>query len=197
MISNRRTPLDAVKDALRWTRRTVTGALHPWRRERARSRLRTAPPPGTILVICYGNICRSPYAAGALRRLLPGAASAIRVESAGFAGPHRPSPREAIDVAAAHGVDLRRHTSRLASPATIAGADLVIVMEPGQVSRLATIAKTKGTVLVLGDLDPDPVAQRTIRDPVEQPRQVFAATYERIDRCLAELVNAIWGPSRP
>lgn len=193
MISNRRSPLDVVNDAMRWTRRTVTGALHPWRRERARSRLRTASPPGTILVVCYGNICRSPYAAGALRRLLPGAASAVRVESAGFVGPHRSPPREAIDVAAAHGVDLRRHTSRLASPAAVAGADLVIVMEPGQVGRLAGVAKSKGPVLVLGDLDPDPVAHRTIRDPVEQPRQVFVATYGRIDRCLAELVNAIWG----
>lgn len=193
MISNRRRPLDMFTDAMRWTGRTVTGALHPWRRERARTRLRASPAPGTVLVVCYGNICRSPYAAGALRRLLPPHASAVRVESAGFVGPHRVAPPEAVDVARAHGVDLRRHRSRLASPAAVAGADLVVVMEPGQVGRLATIAKTKNPVLVLGDLDPDPVASRTIRDPVEQPRQVFAATYERVDRCLATLVHTIWG----
>jgi len=152
-----------------------------------------APPPATILIVCHGNLCRSPYAASALRRLLPPHASGTRIESAGFIGPHRTPPPEALDVAAARGVDLRRHTSRIVTSGAVTGSDLVVVMEPGQVDALGPFGKTKRPVLVLGDVDPRRAIERTIRDPVEQPRMVFADTYDRIDRCLAALVNTICG----
>ena len=172
--------------------RSVTGALHPRRRARARAALRAGGPPQTVLVICYGNICRSPYAVAALRRLLPPGAG-TRIESAGFVGAHRPSPANAIEVAAARGVDLRRHLSRVVTPGAVSGADLVIVMEPGQADLLRSVGRTRRPVLILGDLDPRPSRDRRIRDPVDQPRLVFAECYDRVDRCLAELVKTIWG----
>lgn len=192
MISARR-PLDRLGDAVRGAARWLTGVLHPARRERARKALRTGAPPQTILIICYGNICRSPYAAAALRRLLPAAASGTRIESAGFVGAHRSPPANAIEVAAARGLDLRRHTSRVVSPGAVSGADLVIVMEPGQADLLRALGRTRRPVLVLGDLDPHPSKDRRIQDPVDQPRLVFAECYDRVDRCLTELVNTIWG----
>jgi protein-tyrosine-phosphatase len=117
----------------------------------------------------------------------------VRIESAGFIGPHRTPPATALEVAAARGIDLRRHTSKVVSPAGVTGADLVVVVEPQQVDRLRPFGKTTRPVLVLGDLDPFKASDRAIRDPIEQPRQVFADTYDRIDRCLAELVKTIWG----
>jgi len=190
VISTRRGTLAWMLAFLRIARRTPERLLHPWRRARARGRLAAGAAPSTVLVVCHGNICRSPYAAGALRRLVP---PPVRVESAGLVGPHRSAPPEAVDVAGERGIDLRRHSSRLASPAAIAKADLVIVMEPGQAASLRSIGRPKRPILALGDLDPAPVTHRTIRDPVEQPRHVFAESYDRIDRCLAELVNTIWG----
>lgn len=178
---------------MRAVTRWMTGVLHPRRRERARGFLRAEPPPQTVLVICYGNICRSPYAAAALRRLLPPAAAGTRIESAGFVGAHRPAPANAIEVAAARGIDLRRHMSRVVTPGAVSGADLVIVMEPGQADLLRPLGRTRRPVLMLGDLDPFPSQDRRIRDPVDQPRLVFAECYDRVDRCLAELVNTIWG----
>lgn len=188
-MSTSRGPLVRMKAWLRAARRAPERLLHPARRARARARLAAGPPPATVLVICQGNICRSPYAAGVLRRLVP----PIRVESAGFVGPHRPAAPEAVDVAGARGVDLRRHRSRLASPGAVSGADLVMVMEPRQARALRTIGRPKRPILILGDLDPGPVTERTIRDPVDQSRQVFAESYDRIDRCLAEFVKTIWG----
>jgi protein-tyrosine phosphatase len=172
------------------------GALHPWRRARARARLLAASPPATILVVCHGNLCRSPYAASALRRLLPPPGSGTRIESAGFVGPHRTPPPAALEVAGARGIDLRRHISRVVTSRAVTGSDLVVVMEAGQVDTLRPLGKTKRPVLVLGDLDPRNAVERTIRDPVEQPRLVFAETYDRIDRCLGMLVKTIWG-ARP
>jgi protein-tyrosine-phosphatase len=51
--------------------------------------------------------------------------------------------------------------------------------------------KDRRDVLVLGDLDPLPIDRRAIRDPLNQPRAVFDASYDRIDRCLRELVAAL------
>ena len=66
--------------------------------------------PLRLLMLCMGNICRSPMAEGALRaRLLQaGMAGEVQVDSAGTGGWHAgdpPDPR-AIATAAAHGVDI-------------------------------------------------------------------------------------------
>ncbi len=66
--------------------------------------------PLRLLMLCMGNICRSPMAEGALRARLQAAGLADRVEidSAGTGGWHAgdpPDPR-AIATAAAHGVEI-------------------------------------------------------------------------------------------
>jgi protein-tyrosine phosphatase len=149
--------------------------------------------PGSILVVCHGNICRSPYAAGRLRKLLPTALAAnIRVDSAGFFGPNRPPPVEALAVAGAHGVDLSQHRSQLLGPREAAAAELILVMEPEQQDRVCgNFGRWRADVIVLGDLDPEPITRRAIQDPVEQPASVFEESYARIDRCLRTLVRVM------
>ena len=64
-------------------------------------------------------------------------------------------------------------------------ADLIFVMSAAQdrdIRRLFGADPEK--IWVLGDLDPEPILKRTIRDPVEQPEPVFEEVYERIDRCI-------------
>jgi protein-tyrosine phosphatase len=66
--------------------------------------------PLRLLMLCMGNICRSPMAEGALRARLQsaGLANAVEIDSAGTGGWHAgdpPDPR-AIATAAAHGVDI-------------------------------------------------------------------------------------------
>jgi hypothetical protein len=46
-------------------------------------------------------------------------------------------------------------------------------------------------LLVLGDLDPEPVDSRTIPDPYGLDIPFFEKTYDRLDRCLAALVAAV------
>jgi protein-tyrosine-phosphatase len=46
-------------------------------------------------------------------------------------------------------------------------------------------------ILVLGDLDPAPLATRTIHDPVDQSLEVFEQSYARIERCVAELAGVL------
>jgi protein-tyrosine phosphatase len=163
--------------------------LHPLRRRAARAGLR-GRAPRTIVVVCYGNICRSPVAAALLRQTLGPAE--IRVESAGFIGPGRAAPLEAVTAAARRGVDLSGHRSRLLTADVVGAADLLVVMEPGQQRAVCErFGRWPRDVIVLGDLDPAPIEGRTIRDPVNQSGEVFDQSYERIERCVRELASLL------
>jgi protein-tyrosine phosphatase len=168
--------------------------LHPLRRRAARAALR-ARMPRTIVVVCHGNICRSPVAAGLLQQALGPAG--IRVESAGFMGPNRRCPRDAVMTAARRGVDLTQHRSRLLVPDLVKAADLIVVMEPEQQRQVVErFGRLSRDVIVLGDLDPVSIETRTIRDPIEQGPDVFEASYARIERCVAALVRILMSPRR-
>lgn len=185
---------DAARGLARRLRRLPERWLHPLRRWRARARLRARGAPGVVLVVCHGNICRSPYAAAALRRLVPEVfSSGLRIASAGFVGPNRTAPAEAQQVSAARGVNLAGHRSQLLTGQLVGEADLIIVMDAWQAHAIADYyGRPKGSVLVLGDLDPEPIMTRAIKDPVEQPAEIFAESYDRIDRCLKALVSVSW-----
>lgn len=68
-----------------------------------------------LLVVCLGNICRSPMAEGALRARLEAAGFGhVRVESAGTSDWHigKPPDSRAIATAARHGVDISGQRAR-------------------------------------------------------------------------------------
>jgi polysaccharide deacetylase family protein (PEP-CTERM system associated) len=88
------------------------------------------------------------------------------------------------------GADLATHRSKPVSPAAIEAADLLVVMDARQ-RRSVWERFGRGDALVLGDLDPLPVATRGVVDPVNGSRAAFAACYDRIDRCVEALVAAL------
>ena len=164
--------------------------LHSVRRRAALSMVADRRRPASVLVVCHGNICRSPFAAAALRKALAG--TAIEVASGGFIGPDRRPPAEAVLVAARCGIDLSGHRSRLLVRDLVLGAGLVVVMDPDQRRAVCErFGPYPRDVLVLGDLDPEPVESRGIRDPVDQPAEVFADVYARLERCVGALAAAL------
>ena len=175
----------ALHGVARATYRLPERVLHPWRRRAARRRLAAEGGPRSVLFLCYGNICRSAYAAAVARARL---APEIVVTSAGFFGPDRPSPVEAIAVAAERHVDLGGHRSRLVTSELLAGADAIVVMELRQRERL--LVGNPGIaprVYLLGDLDPQPIRRRDVPDPYGEPLTAFQACFDRIERCVDTL----------
>ena len=70
----------------------------------------SGPVQQRLLIVCLGNICRSPMAEGALRARLEtaGLGEVVQVDSAGLGNWHsgQPPDRRAIACAARHGVDI-------------------------------------------------------------------------------------------
>ena len=88
----------------------------------------------TILVVCTGNICRSPIAEGFLQQLLDDrGVDGVAVESAGVSGLQGyPADPEAVRAAAEQGVDISKHRARRVRPAMLETADLVLTMTAEQ-----------------------------------------------------------------
>lgn len=169
--------------------------LHPYRRRRARRTLQRSRAD-SLLIVCLGNICRSPYAERRLREEFGGEAPSVT--SAGFIGPGRPSPEVARRLAMARGIDLEDHRSRVLTPGMLSGAELVVVMSGAQRRDLRReFGDCSAPVILLGDLDPDPVDRRKITDPFDCSEAVFRAVFDRIDRCCRELVGAMTSETRP
>lgn len=162
--------------------------LHKRRRSNVRRRILQIDSVRSILVICYGNVCRSPYLEAVLRRELP----EISVSSAGFVGPGRPVPPHALTLGGARGLDLSEFRSRPIGRANVAGTDLVIVMDIEQARHIARGYRISPyRIVVAGDLDPVVSPTRSIRDPWGQSIGVFASSFDRLDRCAATLVRIL------
>jgi protein-tyrosine phosphatase len=183
-----------IRSVARAIRHTPDRLKHSVRHEAARNAL-LGRRGATVLFVCHGNICRSPYAEHALVRDL-GGREGWEVTSAGFVKPDRPSPVEARSVASRRGVDLNAHRSQLLTRDGVTSADLIYVMSSAQQRDIRTqFAADPEKVWVLGDLDPEPIRKRTIRDPVEQPEAVFEEVYDRIDRCIRVITVSADRPS--
>ena len=96
-------------------------------------RLAIAGGPGKIVFVCYGNICRSPLAAGLAKKRLGG----VAIESAGFhEQTGRSCPEKILRIGNSFGIDLSAHRSARVTRDQLANADLVIVMDIENLNRL-------------------------------------------------------------
>jgi protein-tyrosine phosphatase len=84
----------------------------------------------TILLVCTGNICRSPMAEGFLRRMLADRGiQGIRVESSGVAGWEGSTPTpEAVEALAGYGLDISTHRARRLTRPMVEWADAIVTM---------------------------------------------------------------------
>ncbi len=181
--------VDALLSAVRRAPDRVLGHL---RRAAVRAAVAEGPAPAHILVVCHGNICRSPFARAILQRRLGNAG--VVVESAGFIGPGRRPPPAAIRAAQRRHVNLSVHRSALVATPAVQRAGLVVAMDAQQARALRVrFGEEVRRVVLLGDFDPHPhpVEGRAIADPWDQPDEVFDEVYARIERCAAGLADAV------
>jgi protein-tyrosine phosphatase len=133
------------------------------------------------LIVCVGNICRSPIAEVLMRHAL--ADRKLAVQSAGLAAlvgkPIDPLAEAALQ---AHGLSGKEHVARQVTPELISQSDLILAMEKRHLAALRAIApQARGKTFLLGRWDGD----CEVPDPYGKPREKFDETYALIDRLLS------------
>ncbi|OLQ76105.1 protein tyrosine phosphatase [Photobacterium proteolyticum] len=128
-----------------------------------------------ILVVCVGNICRSPSGEYLLKKLLHNK----HVASAGVGAlVGKTADKMAAEVALENGVSLDGHIAQQLKSELCREYDLILVMEKGHVEAVTKIApEARGKTMLFGQW----VGQRDIPDPYRQSREAFEHAYSLID----------------
>lgn len=130
-----------------------------------------------ILVVCTGNICRSPMAEALLRarlgRRVRQVASAGTGALVGF-----PADPLAVEVAAEHGLDLSAHRARQVALPLLSSAELILTLDQSHSDWLNRhYPQLRGRVHKLlrwrGNAD--------VQDPYQRPRAAFVQAFADIE----------------
>lgn len=138
----------------------------------------------SILVICIGNICRSPMAEAMLQARCPG----LKVTSAGLS-PLIGNGADPLSVAvcADHGLDLSRHIARPIHVNELMASDLVLTMSTAQTQDLTQrFPFMRGRTYRIGHW-----TGQDVPDPYRQPRPAFESSYDLIDAGVAAWLSRI------
>ncbi len=126
-----------------------------------------------ILVVCVGNICRSPMAEYFLKHNHPN----LNIESAGLSAMvNHPADDKAIACMDDLSIDIRPHTARQINAELIKKADLILVMSKNQSQHIEQKWPfAKGKVFRLGHWQ-----GQNVPDPYKHDQAFFGETCKNI-----------------
>jgi protein-tyrosine phosphatase len=137
-----------------------------------------------ILMVCEGNICRSPMAQGLFTAALPG----VVVRSAGLGAlVGRPAHETAVRLMRERGIDISAHRAAQITQAMCMESDIVFVMEQSQRTRLeAMYPQVRGRVSRIGEY-----TKMDVPDPYRQPEEAFQSALALIEQGSREWLRRI------
>lgn len=128
----------------------------------------------SILVVCTGNICRSPIGERYLRNVLPNK----KIDSAGtHALVEHEADASAIRISLKYGLSLQEHRGRQFTPSLGRRYDLILVMEKNHLEYIAKIApEARGKIMLFGHW----LNKKEIPDPYRKSDEAFQSVYRLI-----------------
>jgi len=141
----------------------------------------------SILMVCLGNICRSPLAEGILKNKLP--KKNFRVDSAGTSGYHigKAPDIRSVEIAAKNGIDISNQKARKFTADDFDRFDKIFAMDRRNLNHIKQMANTmedsKKVSLLLGN--------DQVPDPYYGNKDSFIKIYHIIDRACEELSDKL------
>lgn len=132
-----------------------------------------------ILVVCIGNICRSPMAEYFLKDAYPNR----KIHSAGISGlVGHPADDKALQCMQNFGINMQDHVARKLNAELVKNADLILVMSQNQQKHIEqTWPYAKGKTFRLGHW-----REKNIADPYQHDQAFFNDTCQLIQDCIAD-----------
>lgn len=129
----------------------------------------------SILVVCVGNICRSPTGEALLKQLL----KEKKIASAGISAlVGKSADRTAKIIANEHGVSLDTHVARQFTAELSKEYDLILVMEKAHIESICRVLpEVRGKVMLFGHWND----RKEIPDPYRQSREAFEHVYTLLE----------------
>ncbi|EPH0466235.1 protein tyrosine phosphatase [Klebsiella pneumoniae] len=130
----------------------------------------------SILVVCTGNICRSPIGEHFLKQGLPNKI----VTSAGTSAlVGHAADSNAVKVANMHGISLDNHNARQFTASLAREYDLILVMEKSHIEDIGRISpESRGKTMLFGYW----IGQKEIPDPYRKSEEAFFSVYQLIEQ---------------
>ena len=146
-----------------------------------------------ILMVCLGNICRSPLAEGILKHKAAQAGLEWCVDSAGTNGYHvgeAPHPLSQ-KVARMHGINIAVQRARRFVPEDFQRFDKIYAMAEDVIEEMQYIAKRKfdasKTELLMNELNPG--LNEDVPDPWAGPETGYHIVYDMIDKACDKIIE--------
>jgi protein-tyrosine-phosphatase len=147
------------------------------------------PESFRLLFVCSGNTCRSPLAQAVAERELSTLGWRVEVRSAGVSAlSGTPASSGSLGAAERHGMDLSAHRSREVDAELIDWADLILVMSPSHLVRLAQLGGA-GKAALLDAFAQGEEGGEDVGGGVPDPFGGDDDAYEETYRTLEELVG--------
>jgi protein-tyrosine phosphatase len=144
--------------------------------------------PTKILMVCLGNICRSPMAEGMMQAKIEKYKLDAEVDSAGFEPFHTGDAPDfrAARVMKQHGIDISGQRSRLFRVSDFDDFDHIYVMDSGNYKDVKSVAKN-GVHMQKVDYIlniSNPGSNEPVPDPYYGGEQGFERTYQLLDKAI-------------
>jgi protein-tyrosine phosphatase len=145
-----------------------------------------------VLMVCLGNICRSPLAEAALRRAANEAGLGLHIDSAGTGDWHigHPPDVRAQAVARAKGVDIGHYRARQVARADFDSFDHILAMDRSNHRNLLAIQPANAHAQLSMLLDHLPGHEgRDVADPYYGDDSDFEACWHLVDQAARAFVE--------
>ena len=137
------------------------------------------------MVVCIGNICRSPIGEALLKEQHPH----LNIFSSGLGAlVGKPADPLSVELMAEKGIDISEHRAQQINTVLVGSADLILTMEQSHIDRLhSQYPESRGKVYLIGKW----IENQEVPDPYKKDKAAFSHALELIEAGLEAWKNKL------